>query len=1324
MPRPMLDDVELQQVQKVESEDQEVLAEHGVPALEGDFLQDLGRRVTRLNLIGVMTGPESGKGLKTLREKFRAATPVTFVADIATATKVGKVLIEEFGVRELAGKPARFEYELTLREFLPPPKPEQEEPPPQPPPPPEPEVETGTLVVEVIVEGDANFDFSKVTLTVEGTKDDRTNLTQTLTKRVDNVWTEEKMPLGQFTAKAVVTDPPAMSGSAPAAVRAGATTKVTITLRPGAIIATAFVVHFRFDNAFVEPCMAEVLEQVAQYAGTHSDEKLLIVGHTDKTGSNQYNQSLSERRARSVYAYLTFGRDAATAATSEAEWNTLRQQATGGLPQIKDTWGTRQYQYMLQDLNFYPGNIDGDHGPITSDGVRSFRTTKGLPPGTTVDDSVWKALIHDYMAKRSLAVLERQFLPNAKDGCNSGVLKWLGCGEESPLPLPQPPTENPHRPYRRVEMLFVSADRLPCDVPEPDTFNLPAPGAVNPKWCLGPGDPSNHSCFATRNCESAKPGQWCITPAEPGTVIVSGSIEFDDGSPAAKMKYVLTAPDGEYMDGEAVSGTRRGDGIFGVTKPDGTFEYPDKPKGVGTFTMEVIAPLAARNADDPPQSAKGNVVCTRLEASDTPVKAGSGETKKFPVKVGSPAPSGPQVQPHITPATTFVVVPKPYTTPARQAIKLTADRGFTGSGKLERVGTAISFFDQLAGGKELKFDGVDNVFPDARLTAAAGVDVFAQGVTASTKLNDVVLTLSLTPAATVGPPLLAGSPAKASLTAVELTLDIFTTRTAPGKDPNPLPQPAGAAPAPGATDKWFAGRPVHVRSGTRGKRALLIVRATKPAAFAGTLVLRQVAVSGVIVTGLDTKARLFDSEVGGVAKASSHEFNGPIPAAGKRFFVEGATVSGGLRDTGFQLGIKGADDDGDRIALTVFNVAQIDVKLVATPCKRDGSRADPMPARVSTADSRTFDATAVTVVKECGDLRLAVTVTPAAVPITWDTERATDDKGLAGLPAHNADPAAAADNKKRILKADATGSFHVHAFVDVNGNGKRGDDEDGIILNVNMVNIAIQTGAGNNQIIKRDTHFNKTSSNASSLVVHSGSTQGGVPAVNAAYRDAEFAKHPLAMKVTVKLTGGGANQLRGTDKIGLGYIQQTPADSVTGTYADGRTLKEVIVVNAATPSPITAGVPSLLAFPVRDTRFGSFQNTGPFIISSSDNDQSPIAAGGQQRVVRFVDPPAIVIRLRHPVTASALSSISGSNDFEVFLSAFSNDFDENYTVIAIAAWSVTYGTFAAPGGWTNAGAHVTAPAAMTPLAKPTPGVKTNVERCLPNFVDNFKMDAR
>jgi hypothetical protein len=249
--------------------------------------------------------------------------------------------------------------------------------------------------------------------------------------------------------------------------------------------------------------------------------------------------------------------------------------------------------------------------------------------------------------------------------------------------------------------------------------------------------------------------------------------------------------------------------------------------------------------------------------------------------------------------------------------------------------------------------------------------------------------------------------------------------------------------------------------------------------------------------------------------------------------------------------------------------------------------------------------------------------------------------------------------------------------------------------------------------------------------VDSGTSQGSfsiVPVINGNYSDAEFANHAIAMKVTVKLTGGGPDQRRGLDKVGLGYIQQTTADSVQGTYADGNTLKEVITVIPPPPPPprplITAGTPAMLAFPVRDTREPNIKGTGPFIISSSDRARKFDPAGGQWRIVRFIDPPVIVLDLTHPVTGSALASISGSNDFEAFLCAYSSDFNENYTVVASAPWSAHYGSYTAAGGWTNAGAKIVAAKAMNVSAPLVTGESTDVERCPPNFVDNLMMDAR
>jgi len=166
----MLGDLELQQVQWIDVDEREVVTDHAVPSLEGDFLQRNGRRATRVRLAGTLSGPGVAAGLKGIRDSFRAARPISFAADIATATRLGSVLVECMDVREVAGKPERFEYALTLREYIPPPRLTTEQPPPPPPEPtpPPPPIDSGSLVVEVIVRGQPDFDLSTVVVTAQG----------------------------------------------------------------------------------------------------------------------------------------------------------------------------------------------------------------------------------------------------------------------------------------------------------------------------------------------------------------------------------------------------------------------------------------------------------------------------------------------------------------------------------------------------------------------------------------------------------------------------------------------------------------------------------------------------------------------------------------------------------------------------------------------------------------------------------------------------------------------------------------------------------------------------------------------------------------------------------------------------------------------------------------------------------------------------------------------------------------------------------------------------------------------------------------------------
>ena len=602
MAQPMLDGFELPLVQRIESAETEAVAEHAVPGLEGDFLQDLGRRATRFDLHGVMTGAGAAGALKTLRQKHRDATPVPFVADIATATKIDQVLIEALGIHEIAGRPEKFEYNMKLVEFIPAPPPQHETPPPLPPRPrpPPPDTKNGVLEVQVIVDNDPTFDFTKVTVTATGQQNDGKPFPKTTLPgpAQTNVWTQKPAPPGSFTAVATVDDP-SLSGSASGKVTAGQTTRLIIHLQLGPPVAHGFVVHYWFDKALVEPCLRRVLRDVAGYADAHPTEKILIVGNTDLVGGADYNQALSERRARGVFAYLTAGRahDA-----SVAEWDALRR-AGSATTRLEDNWRVREYQHILSGLGFYGGTIDEVHGTLTDAAVRNFQTDHSLGPDGVVGDATWRALIDAYLSADGLAIAADRFFPN----CAPEIVKWLGSGEQEPVRN----TEDAWRPNRRTDIVFMKAQTLPGKVAPPVTFKLPTPGAVNAAWCVGAaGDP-----VVVLSHDKPRPGTFFVQPAEPGSFLVKGTMRFEDGTPAAGVNYVLTAPDGEYLDGERAAGPDRGRPIPGTSAADGGFPGKPKTKGVGVYILAIGGKFTARLKTAPANSGTSPILCAKLDGT-------------------------------------------------------------------------------------------------------------------------------------------------------------------------------------------------------------------------------------------------------------------------------------------------------------------------------------------------------------------------------------------------------------------------------------------------------------------------------------------------------------------------------------------------------------------------------------------------------------------------------------------------------------------------------------------------------------------------------------
>ena len=121
---PMLDDLELPQVQEITTYDRRMLAEHKPPGMAGSLLQNLGRRPGSLVLWGVKTGPDALDFIEDLNGKFRSGDPLPFVADIVTDAAIEQMIIDDLQWQELAGKPDRYAYVLTLREYIEPVEPE------------------------------------------------------------------------------------------------------------------------------------------------------------------------------------------------------------------------------------------------------------------------------------------------------------------------------------------------------------------------------------------------------------------------------------------------------------------------------------------------------------------------------------------------------------------------------------------------------------------------------------------------------------------------------------------------------------------------------------------------------------------------------------------------------------------------------------------------------------------------------------------------------------------------------------------------------------------------------------------------------------------------------------------------------------------------------------------------------------------------------------------------------------------------------------------------------------------------------------------------
>ena len=158
-------------------------------------------------------------------------------------------------------------------------------------------------------------------------------------------------------------------------------------------------IRFAFDSSFVgsdptsddpDDIRAE-LSHLAELVKDHAGCPLSVFGHADPVGDDDYNKSLSGRRALSIYALLIYNADQGKAT---GIWHSIAAQ---------EGWGTKQTQ-MMQEFT-------------------------GLPSGTSAS-----TLMSEYMKKLSAAgpqLSPKDFLAQGADSGGKG--DYQGCGEFNPV---------------------------------------------------------------------------------------------------------------------------------------------------------------------------------------------------------------------------------------------------------------------------------------------------------------------------------------------------------------------------------------------------------------------------------------------------------------------------------------------------------------------------------------------------------------------------------------------------------------------------------------------------------------------------------------------------------------------------------------------------------------------------------------------------------------------------------------------------------------------------------------------------------------------------
>jgi OOP family OmpA-OmpF porin len=109
-----------------------------------------------------------------------------------------------------------------------------------------------------------------------------------------------------------------------------------------------FIVFFDWDKDEITPAAAAILDNAAAGYQQVGSASVVLAGHADRSGSDEYNVGLSQRRANNVRAYLA-GRGVPDAAITSEAYGESR-------PLVDTADGVREPQNRRVEITFGPGS--------------------------------------------------------------------------------------------------------------------------------------------------------------------------------------------------------------------------------------------------------------------------------------------------------------------------------------------------------------------------------------------------------------------------------------------------------------------------------------------------------------------------------------------------------------------------------------------------------------------------------------------------------------------------------------------------------------------------------------------------------------------------------------------------------------------------------------------------------------------------------------------------------------------------------------------------------------------------------------------------------